>query len=100
MEGAANRVTAKANIPSVPDRERRYMNLKFLLGLFFAIAFVVYVAGPLLADSTPNQSSTQSTRNATPLTRIAACLPAGATCDKGSDCCTGNCTPQHHVCGR
>jgi hypothetical protein len=75
-------------------------NLKFLLGLFFAIAFVVYIAEPLLADSAPNQSSAQSTRNATPLTRIAACMPDGASCDKSGDCCSGNCAPQHHKCGR
>jgi len=75
-------------------------NLKLPLGLFVAIAFVLCVAGPLLADSTPNPSSALSTRNASPVTRVAACLPDGAACDKGGDCCSGSCTPQHHKCGR
>jgi hypothetical protein len=30
----------------------------------------------------------------------AACLPDGASCDKGADCCTNSCNPQHHKCGR
>jgi hypothetical protein len=75
-------------------------NLKLLLRLFFAVAFVLCVTGPLLADNTLNQPSALSTRNATPLTRIAACLPLGASCDKGSDCCSANCAPQHHKCAR
>src|SRR5580704_15171527 len=99
MGSATHRVTAKTDIPSVPGRHLM-RNLKLLLGLFFAIAFVSCVAGPLLADSTPNQSSALSTRNATPLTRIAACLPLGSSCDKGSDCCSANCAPQHHKCAR
>lgn len=33
-------------------------------------------------------------------TLVAACLPDGASCDKGADCCTNNCNPQHHKCGR
>jgi hypothetical protein len=31
---------------------------------------------------------------------IAACLPDGASCDKGADCCTNNCGTVHHRCGR
>jgi hypothetical protein len=76
------------------------MNLKLPLGLFFTLVFILCAAAPLLADSTPNPSAARSTRNATPFTRIAACTPDGASCDKPSDCCNGNCTPQHHKCGR
>ena len=34
----------------------------------------------------------------TPLMRVAACLPAGASCNKDADCCTQSCTPMHHKC--
>jgi hypothetical protein len=98
MEGAAHRVAAKANMPSMQGI--RAMKDSKLLGLFFTIAFAVCVAGPAFADGTPNESSARSTRNATPLTRVAACLPLGASCDKGSDCCSANCAPQHHKCAR
>jgi hypothetical protein len=101
MEGAALRVGSKANIPSVPGRHLM-KNLKLPLGFFFAVGFVLCAAGPVLADSTAasNQPSAPSARNATPLTRIAACLPLGSSCDKGSDCCSANCAPQHHKCAR
>jgi len=75
-------------------------NLKFLLGLCFAIAVVVCATGPLSADGTPNPTAAQSMRNASPVTRVAACLPGGAACNSGGECCSGNCTPQHHKCGR
>jgi len=99
MEGAAHHVAAMANMPSMQGINPM-KDSKLLLGLFFTFAFVVCVAGPTLADGTPNGSSALSTRNATPLTRIAACLPLGSSCDKGSDCCSANCAPQHHKCAR
>jgi hypothetical protein len=87
--------------PTSPMSGRHLMrNLKVPIGFFVAIAFVLCASGPLLADGTPNQSSAQSMRNATPVTRVAACLPDGAACNSGGDCCTGNCAPQHHKCGR
>jgi hypothetical protein len=90
---------------------------KLLLGLFVTLTFCVLVflaqsTGPLLADGTVAPSAFQinvitsagkDTQSApkdrfTPLMRVAACLPAGASCNKDADCCTQSCTPMHHKC--
>jgi hypothetical protein len=90
---------------------------KLLLGFSLtltlcAIAFLGESTGPLLADGTVAPSSFQtnvispSAKDAqsapkdrsTPLMRVAACLPAGASCNKDADCCTQSCTPMHHKC--
>jgi hypothetical protein len=83
--------------------------LGFSLAIAFglcAVAFLGQSTGPLLADGAVAPQSFQggnvtiAAKNATPLTRVAACLPEGSSCSKGSDCCSGSCLPQHSKCGR
>jgi hypothetical protein len=73
------------------------------LKLPLVIAFLGLSIGPLLADSMGALSSPSTglfTARPAPSVKVAACLPDGAACDKSGDCCSGNCAPLHHKCGR
>ncbi len=80
------------------------IQLRFFLTtvfVFCVFAFSGQSMGPLLADGTVTAQSFQDKLpkvRATPLTRVAACLPAGASCSNDSDCCIPRCTPVHHKC--
>jgi hypothetical protein len=90
---------------------------KLLLGFSLtltlcAIAFLSQSTGPLLANGTAAPSSFQTNvispsakdaqsapkNRSTPLTKIAACLPGGASCNSNADCCSQSCLPMHHSC--
>jgi hypothetical protein len=65
--------------------------------------FCICIVAAAMAATSVNAKSVV---NYTPLPKksaqmlIAACLPDGASCDKGADCCTNNCNSTHHKCGR
>ena len=62
-------------------------------------AYVLAVASTqAFANSKPLTDNNALNLNRTPLTHVAACLPAGGSCNGNGDCCGGVCDPKHHKC--